>query len=69
VKEYQLRVTGMTCGNCVRHVTAALQGVAGVVSARVRLPGEAWVEAGPDVAPEALVAAVRQAGYDAAATA
>jgi hypothetical protein len=30
-------VSGMTCGNCARHVTEAAQGVAGVRSATVDL--------------------------------
>jgi Cu+-exporting ATPase len=32
-----LRVSGMTCNNCARHVTEAIQGVAGVQSASVDL--------------------------------
>ena len=33
----ELMVTGMTCGNCARHVTNAIQGVTGVHSATVNL--------------------------------
>src|SRR5260370_22101517 len=33
----ELAVRGMTCANCARHVTEAIQGVAGVDSASVRL--------------------------------
>ncbi len=65
----ELDVRGMTCGNCVRHVTEALEGVPGVVSAEVVLdPGAAkvTVKAGKaDMA--ALVAAVKEAGYEAGA--
>ena len=37
MKTTQLKVTGMTCGMCVQHVTTALQDVAGVQSATVDL--------------------------------
>ncbi len=59
-----LRVSGMTCNHCVSHVTQALQAVAGVTRVQVTLErGEAVVEGGAD--PQALVAAVRAAGYEA----
>ena len=72
-----LRVAGMTCGSCAQTVTHALEGVTGVVSARVTLgpaaepmlgagPGtaEIWVNAGfPGL--DAAVAAVELVGFDA----
>ena len=33
----ELTISGMTCNNCARHVTDALQGGAGVQSANVNL--------------------------------
>jgi copper chaperone CopZ len=63
----RLKVGGMTCQNCVRHVSRALEGAGGVVSAEVDLDsGTATVriEAG-SVDAGALVAAVRDAGYEA----
>ncbi len=63
-----VKVTGMTCGNCVRHVTEALEGVPGVVGAVVSLDdGRAavTVKAGK-VDAAALRAAVAEAGYEAA---
>ena len=61
-----LNVTGMMCQHCVAHVTKALEGVAGVSSVSVSLEdGTATVEAAEDVADEALVAAVVDAGYEA----
>jgi hypothetical protein len=57
----------MTCGNCARHVTEALQGVSGVQSAnrliwpRVKPPSRMDASASPDV--PALVQAVEAAGY------
>ena len=60
-----LKVEGMMCKHCVKHVTEALQGVAGVESVEVSLEaGTATVTCGDDVADEALLAAVRAADYE-----
>jgi Cu+-exporting ATPase len=64
----QLKIGGMTCQNCARHVREALQGVPGVAYAEVDLDaGSARVKSDGG-APEmsALVAAVGHAGYTAA---
>lgn len=60
-------IGGMTCGSCVRHVRAALEGVTGVTSAEVNLErGNARVRyAAGAVATSDLFEAVRQAGYQA----
>jgi len=64
----ELRVSGMTCNNCARHVTEAIQGVAGVRSASVDLKNSGasvrWnsVE-GKSVA--AVLSAISKAGYEA----
>ena len=59
-----LKITGMSCKNCVAHVHKALSGVAGVTGVDVSLErGEAKVEGSAD--PKALIAAVEEAGYDA----
>jgi P-type Cu+ transporter len=62
-----LPVVGMTCAACQRHVEEALRSTAGVSDARVDLMAHrARVEFDPAVAqPENLVAAIREAGYDA----
>src|SRR3981189_2046495 len=68
VAKTDLSVTGMTCGNCARHVTEALQSVAGVHSANVSLDSQrASVRWTPGSAqnPAGLVQAVEQAGYEA----
>ncbi len=58
-------VGGMTCDDCVDHVTEALESVPGVASARVSLDDRsAVVEADPDVPADALASAVRQRGYN-----
>jgi Cu+-exporting ATPase len=62
-----LPVLGMTCASCQHHVEEALRATAGVESARVDLMGHrATVVFHPETAaPEALVEAIRGAGYDA----
>ena len=61
-------VTGMTCGNCARHVAQAIQGIPGVASAAVDLDaGEATVRwtAGVEPDPGAVVKAVEAEGFGA----
>jgi copper chaperone CopZ len=61
-----LRITGMSCNNCVRHVDKALRAVPGVQDVQVDLPeGRAKVEHAETTAAPALIAAVESAGYEA----
>ena len=61
-----LKVEGMMCEHCVKHVTDALQAVPGVKKADVNLKKKgALVECSEEVSDQALVAAVKEAGYDA----
>ncbi|MBI1754217.1 MAG: heavy-metal-associated domain-containing protein [Acidobacteria bacterium] len=61
------RVSGMTCGGCVKHVEKALREVPGVVAVSVDLAkGTATVEGTASM--EALAARVAEAGYDLAGT-
>jgi Cu+-exporting ATPase len=67
-RETALAVTGMTCSNCARHVTEAIQSVSGVHSATVRLEANQasvrWVaDAKPSVS--AVIQAIEEAGYGA----
>src|SRR5438552_12158180 len=64
----ELSITGMTCGNCARHVTEALHAVPGVRNATVSLDAHQaslrWAaNAKPEV--EAAIRAVEAAGYGA----
>ena len=61
----QIKVEGMTCMHCVNAVKKALAGVDGVTAVvEVSLDaGRASVQGNPD--KEALIAAVRDAGYKA----
>ena len=59
-----LKVTGMMCAHCVKHVKDALLATAGAEEAEVSLEkGEAVVSGSCD--PQALIAAVKEAGYEA----
>ncbi|MDR2397386.1 MAG: heavy-metal-associated domain-containing protein [Spirochaetaceae bacterium] len=63
-----LKIEGMSCEHCVKHVKTALEGIAGVGSAQVSLKeNSALVEHGPEVTQEALTAAIIEAGYEPAA--
>lgn len=59
-----LQIGGMTCQHCVRAVTKALEGVAGVDNVSVDLgAGHARVEGPAD--PASLLRAVESEGYEA----
>lgn len=61
-----LGIGRMTCDDCVRTVTDALESVPGVQAAEVSLENRsARVAADPSAEPERLTAAVRAAGYNA----
>lgn len=60
----KLKISGMTCGHCVSAVSKALQQVPGVEQAEVSLePQQALITGNAD--PDALVAAVKEEGYEA----
>jgi mercuric reductase len=60
-----IRIEGMTCDGCARHVTKALQSVTGVERAEVGSwkSGRALAVADSGVAAESLTRAVEKAGY------
>ena len=65
--EKNMKIGGMTCQKCVKHVKNALEGVAGVEEAIVDLDsGTAVVKLSADVADDALIAAVVEEDYEAA---
>jgi Cu+-exporting ATPase len=62
----KLPVEGMTCASCVARVEKALKAVPGVGAAEVNLATEtATITLAEGASPESLVAAVREAGYEA----
>ena len=61
-----LKIEGMTCGHCVKSVTKALTEMPGVGSASVELAeGTAVIEHDGTTDDDALIGAVREAGYSA----
>lgn len=60
----RLSITGMTCASCVKSVQQALERTPGVVSAGVNF-GTRTAQVRGRVEAEALIRAVRSAGYDA----
>lgn len=61
------QVKGMSCAACVAHVERAVRGVSGVREVAVSLLTNSMEVDAPGVAPEAIVRAVKAAGYDASA--
>ncbi|MDE6273445.1 MAG: metal-transporting ATPase, partial [Clostridiales bacterium] len=60
-----LKVKGMMCAHCVKHVGDALKAVEGVSGAEVDLKKkQAVVTLAKDVSDEALISAVTEAGYE-----
>ena len=62
----ELAVSGMTCASCVRHVSKALDRIAGVTEASVNLATERATVAtavGSLATPATLIAAIEGAGY------
>ena len=61
----RLRVEGMTCEGCARHVTEALKAVLGVETAQVGSwrTGQATVVASAEVADSTLLEALQKSGY------
>jgi copper chaperone CopZ len=59
-----LKVSGMSCQNCSRHVREALAGVAGVANVEVNLDaGEAAVRWSAEENAPLLLEALKTAGY------
>lgn len=67
MKETRFQVDGMSCSSCVRHIDDALRRIDGVEEVDVKLrEGTVLVKHDPSSAPtNALVEAIRDAGYDA----
>ncbi|MHA1448079.1 MAG: mercury(II) reductase [Candidatus Hodarchaeales archaeon] len=65
-EELELEVLGMTCDSCAVHVSKALRGIKGVQ--HVDVPGwnlnKAFVQASLGVTDEAVITAVKSAGYE-----
>ena len=65
----QLSVTGMTCGNCVKHVDHAIRALAGVEDVQVELAtGNVSVKGTFPQGLEPMIAALAEEGYTATVT-
>jgi len=65
--ERTFHVTGMTCDHCVRAVRSHVSALDGVHAVEVELAsGTLRVQCEERVEPEAILEAVREAGYDGA---
>lgn len=61
----QLKVEGMMCQNCVKHVTKALEGVPGAADVQVSLENKSATVTVPEMtSDDVLKAAVEEAGYE-----
>lgn len=61
----ELKIEGMMCQNCVKHVTHALEGIPGAADVQVSLENKkATVNVPESVTDEALKATVTEAGYE-----
>jgi copper chaperone CopZ len=55
----------MSCGSCVRHVTSALRAVPGASNVNVQFKaGLAEIRHDDEASANALISAVREAGYE-----
>ncbi len=66
LKKRKLKIEGMSCQMCVKHVTEALEGIAGVENVQVQLKkGQAKLRYDPDKAGMSeFKSAVAEAGYE-----
>ena len=61
----KLKIEGMTCEMCVKHVTNALQSTPGVNQVAVSLDTDSAIVEGDNYDSNQLVEAVREEGYGA----
>ena len=65
MEKITLKIDGMSCGGCVRHVTQALTKIPGVSVEQVKV-GAATVSIDPKAtSKQSLLQAIHDAGYDA----
>ena len=58
-----MKIDGMTCGNCVAHVTRALKSLDGVTLEQVSI-GSATISFDPqETSPDRITSAVEEEGY------
>ena len=61
----QIKIEGMSCGHCIKHVEEALKEIAGVTNVQVSLQDKnAVVEIANTVSDRMLKEAIEEVGYD-----
>lgn len=60
---HSFKVSGMSCGHCVRSITQAVQALDPAAEVQVEL-AEGEVRVASQQSPEQLAAAIRAAGYE-----
>ena len=65
MEEIVLKVDGMMCEHCRKHVTDALKNVPGVTEVTVSLENKNAIVKGHNLSRETLIDAVKNAGYSA----
>ena len=65
MNKYELKVKGMMCGNCVKHVEKALSSMDGVTSVDVDLDNaKATVESSAEISMDEFKKVIEEAGYE-----
>ena len=65
MNKYDLKVRGMMCGNCVKHVEKALSSMNGVKSVSVDLDNAAaTVESSVEITMDEFKKVIEEAGYE-----
>ena len=60
----QIDISGMSCNNCVKHVTEALEELEGVKNVKVSLKDKNAIIEVDNVADENLTNAIEEVGYE-----
>ncbi len=63
--EVEYKVTGMSCGHCEASVRGEVSKIAGVEDVQVSAAGTLRIVSSAELADEAVIAAVDEAGYSA----
>lgn len=61
----KIKIEGMSCDHCVRHVTVALEDIPGVTKVEVSLTDkQAIIESAKEISDEEIKAAIEESGYE-----
>jgi copper chaperone CopZ len=60
----RIRIDGMSCDNCVRHVTVALKDLDGVSEVDVRLDKKQAIIVAEEIQDQDIIDAIEEVGYE-----